>query len=119
MIAKDNDHAILAAVDILRMNEYLDCKFHETQSHDMFRIRIFGPSGKPCDVKDVKDLFIEWMQVTPAQVIQSCDYLSLYSGDITWNQDLMWSMETILNSIEDEALKFCVQARLDGYNQKH
>ena len=119
MVAKDNDGAILAAVDILRINENLDRKFHQTQSHDMFRIRIFGPSGKPRDVRDVRNLFIDWMHATPVQIIQSCAYLSLYSGDLSWNEDLMWSMETILNSIEDDALKFRVQARLDGYEEKH
>jgi len=59
------------------------------------------------------------MHATPAQIIQSCTYLSLYLGDLSWNEDLMWSMEMILNSIEDDALKFRVQARLDGYEEKH
>jgi len=36
MVAKDNDGAILAVVNILLINENLDCKFHQMQSHDMF-----------------------------------------------------------------------------------
>jgi len=110
MIAKHNDSAILAAVDLLWINENLDCKFHQTQSHDMFCIHIFGPSGKPRDVRDVRNLFVDWMHMTPAQIIRSCAYLSLYSGDLSWNEDLMWSTEMILNSIEDDTLKFRVQA---------
>jgi len=106
MVAKDNDSAILAAVDILWINENLDHTFHQTQSHDMFRIHLFGPSGKLRDVRDVRNLFVDWMHMTPAQVIQSCAYLLLYSGDLSWNKDLMWLTETILNSIEGEALKF-------------
>jgi len=31
----------------------------------------------------------------------------------------MWSMETILNSIKANTLKFHVQAQLDGYGEKH
>jgi len=40
MVVKDNDHAILAAVDILRINEHLARKFHQTQSHDIFNMLI-------------------------------------------------------------------------------
>jgi len=119
MVAKDNDHAILAAVDIVCINETLDRKFHQTQSQDMFCSHIVGPSGQPSDVREVKNLFLDWMNVTPAQIIQLCAFFSLYSGNIIWNEDLMWSTDTILNSIEDEALKFRVQSCLEGYEEKH
>jgi len=59
------------------------------------------------------------MNVTPEQIIKTCAYFSPYSGDISWNEDLMWLTDTILNSIEDEALKFHVQSCLDGYEEKH
>jgi len=85
----------------------------------MFRIRIVGPSGRPRDVREVKNLFVDWMTITPAQIIQSCAFFSLYSGGITWNEDLMWSTNTILNSIEHEALRFCVVSHLEGYKDKH
>jgi len=58
-IAKENHEAILAAVNIICINEALDQKFHCTQSHDMFRIHILGQSGKPCNIRDIKNLFVD------------------------------------------------------------
>jgi len=90
-VAKENHEAVLAAVDIIHINEALDQKFHCTQSHDMFCIRILGPSGKPRDICNIKNLFVDWMHVTPEHIIESCAIFSLYSGDATWNEDLIWS----------------------------
>jgi len=80
-------------------------------------VSIFGPSGKLRDVQDVKTFLSTGCM--PLQIIQSCAYFSLYFGDMLWNEDLMWSTKTILNSIEDNALKFHVQVWLNGYKEKH
>jgi len=117
MKTKANDSAILAAIDLLRINERLEEKFTETQSDDVFKIRIFGPGGAPHDIIDAKSLFVDWMQVTPEQIIESCNCFSLFTSDRTWNEDLVWSTQTILNSIEDDNLKSKVWARLERYDR--
>jgi len=59
------------------------------------------------------------MHVTPEQIIESCALFSLYSGNVTWNEDLIWSQDTIYNSIEDEVLKNHVCSCLEGYEAQH
>jgi len=117
MKTKANDSAILAAVDLLRINERLEEKFTLSEMDDIFKIRIFGSKGAPHDIIDVKNLFVDWLQVTPEQIIESCNCFSLYTTDKTWNDDLVWSTQTILNSIEDEGLKGKVWARLERYGK--
>jgi len=119
MTVKENDTAILAAVDIFRINEQLRNKFMLSDSLDMFRIRIFGVSGDIKDVVDVKDVFKDWMTLTPEEILKSCDCFVLYNKDKSWKDDLFWSVETILNSIEDDSLRQKVQAQLDGYEEFH
>ena len=114
---KDNDSAILAAVDILRINGRLEEKFMTTESHDLFTIRIFGPKGAPHDIIDAKNLFVDWMHVTADDVIKSCNCFSLNTSDTSWNDDLWWSTQTILNSIEDPKLLLKVSDHLQRYGR--
>jgi len=114
---KENDSSILAAVDILRINERIEEKLMLTQSEDLFKIRIFGPNGAPEDIIDAKSLFKDWMHVTAEQVILSCNCFSLYTDDKSWNDDLLWSHHTVMNSIEDKVLKQKVLDRLDRYGK--
>jgi len=114
---KDNEGAILAAVDILGINECLEQKFRQSDSEDMFCIRIFGPSGNPNDIVDYKNVFFDWMILTPELILKSCDYITAYTDDETWDDDLMWSTETILNWIKDEVLHKKVEASLNLYEE--
>ena len=50
-------------------------------------------------------------------ILKSCDYITAYTDDETWDDDLMWSTETILNSIEDEVLRKKVEASLNLYEE--
>jgi len=86
-------------------NKALEQEFHYTQSHDMFWIFILGPSGKPHDINNIKYMFVDWMHITPEQIIESCALFSLYSGDATWNEDFIWSWDTIYDPIKDKDFK--------------
>jgi hypothetical protein len=112
MIAKESDAGILAAVNILKINERLENHFQETELNDIFKIHLFSPKGAPDDVIDIKDLFTDWMQVTPEEIITSCNHFSLYTEDTTWNEDLIWSTKPSSNV----GLLQKVQARLDAHH---
>jgi len=115
LVVKESENAIFAAVDVISINDRLENKFRQTDSEDMFCIRIFGTSGDPRDIVDHRSVFHEWMMLTPEQIIKSCDCFTAYMNDDSWNDDLMWSTHTILNSIEDPNLKVKVVAKLSAY----
>jgi len=70
------------------------------------------------DIINVKDVFKDWMTLTLQEILKSCDCFVLYNKDKTWEDDLFWSVETILNMIKDDSLKQKVQAQLDGYKAR-
>jgi len=76
---KENDSLIMAAVDILHINECIKEKLMLSESEDLFKICIFGPLGAPHDIIDAKSLFTDWMHVMAEQVIVSCNCFSLYT----------------------------------------
>jgi len=84
---------------------------------DIFKMCIFGSKGALHDTIDVKNLFVNWLQVTPKQIIESCNCFSLYTTDKMWNNDLVWSRQIILNWIKDKGLKGKVWAHLEHYGK--
>jgi len=70
-------------------------------------------------VVEVKDVFKDWMSLTPEEILKSCDCFVLCNKDKSWKDDLFWSADTILNSTEDDSLHQKVHAQLDGYKEYH
>jgi len=114
---KENDGSIHAAVDILRINEWIKEKLMLLQSEDIFKIQIFRSKGALHDIIDTKGLFKDWMHVTAEQVITSCNCFSLNTDDKSWNDDLLWSHHTVLSSIKDKVLKQKVMDQLDRFGK--
>jgi hypothetical protein len=66
------------------------------------------------------DIFKSWMDLTPDDIIKSCDTYTKYitdTTDKTYDQDLMWTPQLIKNSISDPELITKVEAAMAPYEE--
>jgi len=66
---------------------------------------------------EVKDVFKDWMSLTPEEILKSCNCFVLYIMDKSWKDDLFWSIDAIIDSIKDDSLHQKVHAQIDGYEE--
>lgn len=112
--SKALQHVTSTMESLRRLEEHLSVY----GSNEAFHVLVGVNPSDVTKASKVVNLFTDWAQVTPGQVIEFTDYISNNAPDNvfkTWEQDLVWTKTTVFNIIDDPNLAATVRIALEIY----
>ena len=113
----DHSQALQAVCLAVETTRHLEDKLIPYGSNEVFMVyKDLSPDHTSC--AEVYNLFTDFAQVTPDEVIASCNHFSHHIEDEilrTYEQDMIWTRRTIENSIVSSSLQQEVRLELEIY----
>ena len=113
--AEDKSKALQSSTNLVTTIEAFFNKLIQYSADEVFYIYIPTTPGDRTSFKAKLSLFEDYTNISIEDVIFSCDTLTETSGDPTYNEDMVWTLTSVLNWIVDPDLLYAVQAALEGY----